>query len=147
MRLKEIMSTEVETVRPGETLARARARMDLRGIHQLVVVDRRKVVGILTRELLDARAAEGVARVGDAMRRHTVTATPEMTIKDAANLLRGRALRALPIVSEAGLQGIVTVTDLLALLGTGVDRPAKGKRWTLRDRGVKPRRQQPTTAR
>ena len=138
MRLKDIMSTNVESVRPGETLARARTLMHLREIHHLVVIDRRKVVGLLTESALEARDAEGVGRVEDAMSRHVVTATPEMTIRQAANLMRGRAEGALPVVAAEKLVGIVTVSDLLDVLGRGVDRPAPAQRWTLSDRGVKP---------
>jgi CBS domain-containing protein len=139
MRLKDIMTTTVETVRPGETLERAQARMRLRRLHHLVVIDHRQIVGMLTDAALQVRQAEGVARVEDAMSRHVVTGTPEMTVRQAANLMRGRAEGALPVLAGPRLVGIVTVTDLLDLLGRGVDRPAPKRRATLRDRGLKPR--------
>jgi CBS-domain-containing membrane protein len=139
VRLKDIMSTTVESVRPGETLERAQARMHLRRLHHLVVIDRRQVVGILTESSLQLRQAEGVAKVEDAMSRHVVTGTPDMTVRQAANLMRGRAVGALPVIAGQRLAGIVTVTDLLDLLGRGVDRPAAKQRRTLRHRGLKPR--------
>jgi len=139
MRLKDIMSTAIESVRPGETLERAQARMRLRKLHHLVVIDRREVVGILTDAALQVRHAEGVAKVEDAMSRHVVTGTPDMTVRQAANLMRGRAEGALPVIAGQRLVGIVTVTDLLDLLGRGIDRPAAKQRWTLRHRGLKPR--------
>lgn len=138
MRLKEIMSTKVEAVRPDETLERAHALMRLRGIHHLVVVDHREVVGMLTEGLLAVREAEGVARVADAMARHVTTGTPEMTVRQAANLMRRQDEGSLPIFAGSRLVGIVTVSDLLDVLGRGVDRPAPKSRPTLKDRGIKP---------
>jgi CBS domain-containing protein len=139
MRLKDIMSTKVECVRSGETLERALMQMRLRRLHHLVVLDNRRVVGVLNESALEARAAEGVAKVKDAMSRHIVTGTPEMTVRQAANRMRGRPEGAIPVLDGQRLVGIVTVTDLLEVLGRGVDRPAEKPRWTLRNRGVKPR--------
>jgi acetoin utilization protein AcuB len=135
MRLKDIMTTTVESVRPGDTLERAQARMRLGRFHHLVVIDHRQVVGILTEAALQVRQAEGVARVEDAMSRHVVTGTPEMTVRQAANLMRGRAEGALPVIDGPRLVGIVTVTDLLDLLGRGVARPAPKQRRSLPHRG------------
>jgi CBS domain-containing protein len=134
MRLKHIMSTKVEAVRPDETLERAHALMRLRGIHQLVVVDRHQVVGLLTEAVLAVREAEGVARVADAMARHVAMGTPNMTVRTAANLMRVRGEGALPVIAGARLVGIVTVWDLLDVLGGGVDRSAPTSRVTLKDR-------------
>ena len=69
MRVKDIMSTDVEAVRPDETLERAHARMRRRGIHHLVVMDHRELLGMLTEAVLALREAEGVASVADAMTR------------------------------------------------------------------------------
>lgn len=141
MRLKDIMSTNVEAVRPDETLERARTLMRLRRIHHLVVIDRHQVVGMLTEGALQIGDAEGVARVEDAMSRHVATGTPEMTVRQAANLMRGRAEGALPVLAGQRLAGIVTVSDLLDVLGRGVGRPAPKPRRTLPHRGLTPQAQ------
>ena len=68
-----------------------------------------------------------------------VTASPRMTLRQAANLLRGRTIGCLPVVEGGKLVGILTTTDLLELIGRGIERPtAKGKRWVMKGRG--PRR-------
>ena len=116
MRLKDIMTTHVECVRPDETLARAASLMRRRRIHHLVVADGRRIIGVLSESALQTRDAEGVAKVGDAVPRHVVLGSPEMTVRQAAHLMRNRADSALPIVSGTRLVGIVTVSDLLAVL-------------------------------
>ncbi len=68
-----------------------------------------------------------------------ITAAPGMTLRKAANLLRGRTIGCLPVMQDHELVGIVTTTDLLELVGRGVERPTtKGKRWVMKGRG--PRR-------
>jgi predicted transcriptional regulator len=94
---------------------------------------------MLTDAALESRDAEGVERVEDAMLRNVVTATPDTTVRQAANLMRGRSDSALPVLSAGKLVGIITVSDLLDLLGHGVDRPAPKTRWTLRHRGIRPK--------
>jgi CBS domain-containing protein len=95
---------------------------------------------VVTSELLAWGEAEGIARVEDVMFRHVVTGTPDLTIREAANLLRGRTIGALPIFQSGRLVGLVTISDLLEVLGRGAERPvASSTRWTLRDRGKKPR--------
>ena len=139
MRLQDIMSTKVESVRPTETLARAQTLMRLRRIHHLVVVDHRQVVGMLTEGALQIREAEGVAKVEDAMSHHALTGTPEMTVRQAAILMRGRADGALPVFANERLAGIVTISDLLDVLGRAGERAAAKPRGTPRQRGLKGR--------
>jgi CBS-domain-containing membrane protein len=61
-------------------------------------------------------------------------------VREAANLMRGRAVTLLPVVDHREyLIGIVTISDFLDLLGKGTVKPVvKTTRWTLRHRGVRP---------
>jgi CBS domain-containing protein len=68
-----------------------------------------------------------------------------MTIRQAANLLRGRMIGCLPVLEGGKLIGILTATDMLEQIGRGSDRPARGKRWVMKGRG--PRRKPLAVAR
>ncbi len=69
---------------------------------------------------------------------HVVTVTADATIRQAANLMRGRGIGCLAIVADDKPVGIVTITDLLELIGRGVERPIeRSKRWTLSRRGAR----------
>src|SRR5262249_20840808 len=46
MRLKDVMTTKVQTIRGKESIERAHTCMQVHGIHHLVVVDGRSVVGL-----------------------------------------------------------------------------------------------------
>lgn len=139
MRLQDVMTTGVERIAPSDSIQRARTLMAVKGVHHLVVFDEHRVQGIVAAEDLDRAERQAATAVADVMSHPVVTGSPRMTIRQAANLMRGRALGALPVVDRGKLAGIVTVSDLLALLGRGVERPAKARRPVLRHRGMKPR--------
>jgi len=63
-----------------------------------------------------------------------VRLAPDDTVRAAANLMRGRKVDRLPVVDDDRLVGVVTVADLLGLLGRGIDRPAAEQRRTLNHR-------------
>jgi len=105
-------------------------------VRHLVVVRGRRVLGVLSDRDLGLETDKSV---GDVMTAHAVSASPDMTIRKAANLLRGRSIGCLPVMEDGNLVGIVTTTDLLERIGRGAERPiSRGKRWTLKGRG--PRR-------
>jgi IMP dehydrogenase len=116
MRLKTIMTTPVEVISPVASISTAERRLKLKGIHHLVVVEHGKVVGMVTTETLKSRRDEGAKQVVDAMIRNLAIATPEMTVREAADLMMPEHLQtAVPIVRNDRLVGIVSVSDLLEL--------------------------------
>lgn len=77
-------------------------------------------------------------RISDLMTRGAVTAAPDDTVRAAANRLRGRSLGCLPVVDGDRLVGLLTVSDVLELVGRGAERPTeRGVRKTLRRRGAR----------
>ncbi len=142
MRLEEIMTTNVETAAPGDQAEDAWRRMRDSRIHHLAVVEGGKVVGVISgRDLGGPRssALRTDRTVRDLMTHRTVSAKPTTTLRQAANLMRGYSVGCLPVLDGGRLRGIVTVSDLLELLGRGVERPVETtQRKTLKDRG--PRR-------
>jgi CBS domain-containing protein len=61
--------------------------------------------------------------------------SPTTTVRKAANLMRGRSIGCLVVTKRDRIVGIVTVADLLELVGRGADRPvASTTRWTLKHR-------------
>ena len=80
--------------------------------------------------------AAGIARVEDVMFRHVVSGTPDSTIREAANLLRGRTVGALPILEGERLVGIVTISDSLDLLGRGTGARRRGDPEKTGHRGI-----------
>jgi acetoin utilization protein AcuB len=140
MRLQDIMSRDIKSVAATATIGEAKSVMRMSGIRHLLVLERGEVVGVVSDRDLGGRTATGDQRqLGGVMTESVVTAAPETTIRQAANLLRGRTIGCLPIVDGGKAVGIVTTTDLLDLIGRGSERPIQRvDRWILRGRG--PRR-------
>lgn len=127
MRLEAIMSKDVMTATRRQAADRAWADMRLKQVRHVVVMDGRSVVGVLSERDLGGRSGADVRRgrtVADLMTENVVSAAPEMTLRQAANLMRGRTLGCLPVIDEGRLVGIVTLTDILDQLGRGAARPA-----------------------
>lgn len=118
MQIMSLMRHDVVTVNEDDTLALALQIMGWNGMRHLPVVKDDQVVGILSdRDLLarttltDGFKIEGVAR--DAMSSPVRTAPPTMSVEEAAAILVGQRIDALPIVGNGHLVGIVTATDVL----------------------------------
>jgi acetoin utilization protein AcuB len=111
--------------------------MKVNGIRHLLVLDRGDVIGVVSDRDLGGRTGSGdQRRLGAVMTENVVTAAPDTTVRQAANLLRGRTIGCLPIVDDGKAVGIVTTTDLLDLIGRGSERPVQRvDRWILRGRG------------
>ena len=62
--------------------------------------------------------------VRDLMSARLVIAEPEMTLPDAANLMRSRFVGSSLIMDAGRVVGIVTAADVLHELGRGSSRPA-----------------------
>jgi acetoin utilization protein AcuB len=139
MRVQDIMTRKVETITPAEAVEAAVERMRQKRIRHLVVMRDGEVAGIVSDGDIRALPRGEVRSVEEVMTTPAVAATSNMTIRKAANLLRGRSIGCLPVMDGEDLVGIVTTTDLLERIGRGAERPvSKGKRWTLKGRG--PRR-------
>jgi predicted transcriptional regulator len=121
-------------------------------IRHLVVMEDRRVVGILSERDLGGAGGDSLRRgksVADLMSRQVVTAAPTATVREAANLMRARAIGCLPIVEDSKLVGIVTLMDLAEVLGRGAQqsptitsrwKPTHGSKWKPVRRSDKPRR-------
>jgi CBS domain-containing protein len=82
---------------------------------------------------LGARSEQPVSEV---MEKHVLTGEPDMSIKRAANLMRGHVIGCLPVIEKGKLKGILTVSDLLDVLGRGAEKPTART-----DRAILSRRQ------
>ena len=127
MNLEMIMSTDLVTLAPADTLATARDLMNDKGIHHLPVLDENQtLVGLVTLTnvlaatdsiLRDAdnriRASEII--VGDIMVRDVATVSENASLRQAALFLEKHRIGCLPVVTDGVLRGIVTDTDFVGI--------------------------------
>jgi acetoin utilization protein AcuB len=120
------MKTGVETISLDQSAEAALNRMRRARIRHLVVRDRDKIVGIISeRDIKGLGSFRHVESVEEVMSSPAVTASPDLSLKQAANLLRGRTIGCLPVLEQGKLVGIVTTTDLLELIGRKFEAPTR----------------------
>ncbi len=116
--LREIMTQNVATVTPQQTVAEAAQIMSQYNVGAVPVVENGKAVGIITdRDIALRVTAKGqnpsATKVESAMSTGLVTGTPDMDVHEAANLMAQNQVRRLPVVDHNNsLAGIVSLGDL-----------------------------------
>jgi acetoin utilization protein AcuB len=96
--------------------------MRLHRIHHLVVKSGATVVGVISERDLGGRQGARAHRgqtVGELMIASPISVSPTTQVRQAANLLRGHSIGCLPVIEDDKLVGIVTVTDVLEVVGKG----------------------------
>lgn len=130
--VKDIMTSEVTTLKRNEKLTIADDVMQLGRIRHLPVLDDdgQEVVGIVSqRDLFRGALAKALgygqhARrkildtllVKDVMTTDVITTRPETPLAEAARVLMERKIGSLPVVKEGHLVGIITEGDFVALV-------------------------------
>ncbi len=126
--LEDIMTREVITLRPSDSLAKALDYFESHSIHHLLVTDGKngKLLGVLSKKdilnfFLTIRAKSdelsfpdlGKSPVSDAMTEDPLFLDPSDSVGLAADIVLSNKFHSLPIVEDGKLAGIVTSHDLL----------------------------------
>lgn len=124
MHVKDIMSRNVQTIHEQASALAAWERMQSRKIHHLVVTATGgRMVGVISERNLGStrgtRMREGRS-VAELMTPQVLNIQQTATVRAAANKMRGRGIGCLPVFDQDKLVGILTVTDLLDLIGRGL---------------------------
>ena len=128
--VRDWMTSEPVCASPQMTLPEAHKLMKDHRIRRLPVVDRDKLVGIVTRgDIRGAQPSEatslsiyelnyllGRLTLARIMTRDPVTIMPEATIGEAARLMLRHKIAGLPVVEGGRVVGILTESDVFRLL-------------------------------
>jgi acetoin utilization protein AcuB len=107
------MTKNPVTVGPDDTLAVADVRMKAGNFRRLPVVDKGKLVGILSQyDLKNYSDCFGSILVKTAMTADPVTVSFSATLEHATSLLSKHNIGALPVVDRGNLVGIIVASDL-----------------------------------
>ena len=112
----DLMTRDVLTVAPEDTLGEAAAKMTERGVGAVVVSDFGRMIGILSeRDIMRAvadRIHSSEARVREWMTADPITATPDTSIEEAGRTMLEHGFRHLPVVDGDRAIGIVSIRDI-----------------------------------
>ncbi|MDX6407748.1 MAG: hypothetical protein QOE13_819 [Gaiellaceae bacterium] len=114
--LGKVMTTDVLTVAPEDTIGEAAQKMTDQGVGAVVVSDFGRLIGIFTeRDLMRAvagRVHPSEGRVREWMTPDPVTMTEDASVEDAGQAMIERGFRHIPVVAGERAVGIVSIRDV-----------------------------------
>jgi len=148
MRIRDIMTYNVITIPSNTLVNHANEIMRTHCFERLPVVDKGKLVGIVTKDRL-LRAAPSSATslsvwelnyllakmtVAEIMEKDVITVTPDTTVESALALAQEKRVGSLPVVEDDRVVGIVTTNDFfLKILNPLLGMGEAGARLTIRN--------------
>lgn len=132
LRVRDLMTSDVTTLKRNDTLSLADDIMNLGRIRHLPVLDddERELVGMVSqRDLFRGALAKALGYgqrgqrkvldnllVKEVMATDVVTTTPDTPLVEAAKILMTRKIGCLPVVDGGRLVGILTEADFVGLV-------------------------------
>ncbi len=157
MFVKDIMTMNVVTIPSNTSVSDAKRIMEAHRIRRLPIVDRGKLVGMVTEHRLEAYTPSkattlsvweigyllGNTPVKDIMEKNVVTVTPDMTVEEVLALAQEKGVGALPVLEDGQVVGIVTTNDFfykianpvlgIGMPGTRIEVIGKGDEMVIED--------------
>jgi CBS domain-containing protein len=130
-KIADIMSTDVRTVQPQDSLRRAAQCMQELDVGALPVCDGERLLGMVTDRDIAVRAiADGLnpdeACVSDIMTPDVAFCTADQDAEEAKRLMGARQVRRLPVIDDSRrLVGIVSLGDLATRQSGHIDRAVR----------------------
>jgi acetoin utilization protein AcuB len=150
MLIGDVMTTNVVTISSDTSIADAKRIMEAHRFQRLPVVDKGKLVGIVTARRLESVSPSKATsltvweltyllnntKVKEIMEKDVITVTPETTAEEAVALAQSKKVGSLVVLENNRVVGIVTTNDLFyhivnPVLGLGI----RGARLEIADAG------------
>ena len=117
MKIRDVMSRDVQVARPDDTLQEVATRMAEGDFGFMPVADADRLLGTITDRDLTVRGlavgASSQARVSEFLTRDPITARQDDDLKTALDLMSRARIRRLPVVDKDNrLVGVVSLGDL-----------------------------------
>jgi CBS domain-containing protein len=113
----DVMTSDVVTVEPQQTIEAAARLMANHGISSLIVNLNSKTLGIVTEKdiltrILTVGGDPRTVTVADIMTQDIVTCTTDTTIEYACRTMQKKKIKKLAVLRNGLLEGIVSITDI-----------------------------------
>lgn len=116
MNIRDVMTPNPRSVTPNDSIENAARIMRDEDTGAVPVVDNGKPVGIVTDRDIVIRAVADGGQLNRPIREivtaTVISASPDMTTREAAELMSEHQIRRLPVVENNRLVGIVSIGDL-----------------------------------
>jgi len=151
MRIKDVMTGNPVTVESATLVLDAQKIMKENNIRRLPVVDKGKLVGIVTKhDLLEASPSPATSlsvfelnyllsrmTVKEIMKKNPVTVTPDTPFEEALILGQEKKIGSFPVVEKGKLVGITTESDIIRFVTRVLGIKEEGSRITIEGLGTK----------
>jgi CBS domain-containing protein len=116
MKIRDVMTPNPRTVSPDDTVQAAARIMQAEDTGAVPVVNNGRVLAMVTdRDIVVRVVAEGGSLTGsirDIASTEVICASPEMSTREASELMSEHQVRRLPVVENGILVGIVSIGDI-----------------------------------
>ncbi len=114
MKVKDIMTTAVQTVGPNASLKEVAVLLSKLRISGLPVVDATgAVIGVVSKTDILRKGSSAARTAGEAMTAPAVTIDPDRSVSAAAALMLELGIARLPVLEGGSLVGLVSRSDLV----------------------------------
>ena len=117
VQVKDVMSKDVISISPSETVYSAAKMMCEKNISCVVVMDNKRIVGILTetdflkKAMVKEKDLDKIT-VTEIMSSPVESIPSDFSVLEASRIIQAKHIKRLPVLQEERLIGIVTQTDL-----------------------------------
>ena len=116
MKIRDVMTPNPRAVSANDTVQTAARVMQTEDTGAVPIVKDGRLLAVITdRDIVVRVVAEGGSMstpVGEIATQGVICATPDMTTREASDLMAEHQIRRLPVVEEDRLVGIVSIGDL-----------------------------------
>lgn len=145
MRIRDVMTKNPITVDSETLVIDARKIMQENNIRRLPIVDKGKLVGIVTQhDLLEASPSPATSlsvhelnyllskmKVKEIMKRNPVTISPDTPFEEALKIGQEKKIGSFPVVENGKLVGIATESDIVRFMSRALGIREEGSRITI----------------
>ena len=151
MRIRDMMTRNPVTVDSETLVMDARKIMKENNVRRLPVVDKGKLLGIVTKhDILEASPSPATSlsvhelnyllskmKVKEIMKKNPVTLTPDTPFEEALKIGQEQKIGSFPVVENGKLVGIATESDIVRFLTRALGVREEGSRITIEGLGGK----------
>jgi acetoin utilization protein AcuB len=151
MRIRDVMTKNLITVDSESLVLDAQRIMRENNIRRLPVVDKGKLVGIVTQhDLLQASPSPATSlsihelnyllakmKVKEVMKKNPITLTPDTPFEEALRIGQDKKIGSFPVMDKGKLVGIITESDTVRFLTRALGLREEGSRVTIEGLGGK----------
>lgn len=117
MKVKEIMAENIISLSTGDEVSKLISLIEKYRFREVPIINRKILKGIVYAKDIASKGVRDPSnvKISSIMRYNTTNVSPDTDIKDAANLIFETGLRALPVVEDKKVIGIVSMHDIIVM--------------------------------